>query len=763
MNESAEMLPMEGEDLLPEELAEKLAEKREKRTLRLAEIGGVLAKKRDAAAEFRVSSGIEKIWQDAEDAYNGLDDANRDDTAGPLKPAVLDGSFIGVRKKDNQRSTVFLNITRPYTDTASAMTCDMLMPSDDRNWALDPTPVPELEDAKDDQTPVPDLIAVLPDGTQRQGTVADEVAERMKQARKKADAAERRVEDWLVQCQYHSHLRRLIDSAAKLGTGVLKGPFPTSRTRRKAMHKEGAFTLDLVTSIDPTSKEIDPRNLFPDPACGEDIHSGSYIFERDALAARALSELRSEPGYLAEEIEAALIEGPQKKNLNSGAQATSVDLNGKFEIWYFYGYFSREDCETLGVEAGEGIEDVALVATMVNDRVIKAVLNPLDLGEFPYDVLPWQRRPGHWAGVGVPEQGQTPQRMVNAATRNMLDNAGLSGGPILAIDRSKIEPADGKWNLSPRKMFYTKTGAELRSIADAISAIVIPSVQQELLNIVQFALKMMEDVTGLPALMQGQAGPANEPLGAVQLRQNNGSAALRRIARFFDDRITEPHLRRYYAWLMLYGTDEEEKGDYTINARGSSVLVERTLQQQEIMAMGQMVMNPAFELSPAKWAREWLRSRKFDPARFELDDEEKARMEQQQGQQEAPQVTVAKINAESRAQTKQIDAQLAEKKIAADTDRDTVFVRAETERTRAESNKAQAELNARVQLAMLDYANRNKVTLAEIKADLTKEAMRLQTQRELAGVTKLIRKTSQVATPAVEPAGRAPNGMAFQA
>jgi hypothetical protein len=28
-------------------------------------------------------------------------------------------------------------------------------------------------------------------------------------------------------------------------------------------------------------------------------------------------------------------------------------------------------------------------------------MNPLDSGELPYHSVPWQRRAGHWAGVGV--------------------------------------------------------------------------------------------------------------------------------------------------------------------------------------------------------------------------------------------------------------------------------------------------------------------------------------------------------------------------
>jgi hypothetical protein len=218
--------------------------------------------------------------------------------------------------------------------------------------------------------------------------------------------------------------------------------------------------------------------------------------------------------------------------------------------------------------------------------------------------------------------------MINAATRNMMDNAGISGGPILILRRGHIEPADGQWNLTPRKFFYVKEEADVRSVADAITSIIIPSNQAEMTNIIQFALKMAEDVTGLPMIMQGQQGQAPDTVGGMQMMQNNAGTVLRRIARNFDDCITEPHITRYYSWLMTYG-DDEEKGDYIIDARGSSALVERDLQNQAIMGLVQLAVpgNP-YGLDPKRTIKEALRAQKLDPNRFQLTDEEQAQQAQ---------------------------------------------------------------------------------------------------------------------------------------
>jgi hypothetical protein len=122
-----------------------------------------------------------------------------------------------------------------------------------------------------------------------------------------------------------------------------------------------------------------------------------------------------------------------------------------FEIWYGYVELEREQLEAAGCDCPEEFESVSAIVTMVNNRIIKAVLNPLDTGEFPYDVMVWQRREGLPWGIGVSRQMRTPQRIVNAAMRNMMDNAGLAGGAMFIFQQGLVEPIDGNYELAPRK------------------------------------------------------------------------------------------------------------------------------------------------------------------------------------------------------------------------------------------------------------------------------------------------------------------------
>ena len=46
--------------------------------------------------------------------------------------------------RESGKSQLYVNVTRPKTNAAAARLNDMLFPTDDKNWAIEPTPVPEL-------------------------------------------------------------------------------------------------------------------------------------------------------------------------------------------------------------------------------------------------------------------------------------------------------------------------------------------------------------------------------------------------------------------------------------------------------------------------------------------------------------------------------------------------------------------------------------------------------------------------------------------
>jgi hypothetical protein len=779
------------------------------RLIRLAALGSALSLKRQAAIDFRSQSGIEQIWLEDEEFYMGIDDANREELSGTIEKPPTAGRQPQPASQQGLKSTVFPNITQPYVDSAAARIGDMLLPTDDRNFELDHTPIPklaEVEDALDEAKNAPPLPAVpsppaspplpaaplgagaaeagapqappppppvmvtLPDGSQLPlAELTAKVLAIKATARRKAEKAQSRIDDWLTEASYHGHVRSAFDDAAKVGTGIIKGPYPV-KCQRTVWKKgaDGELRMEVMSEIVPTSSRVDYWNLFPDPACGENIHDGSWIFESDTITEKKLAELKGVPGYITSEIDECIEEGPTRYKAGSTKTPYSDQdktEKTKYQIWYFHGQLKKEDIEAAGCTCDEG-EVFDVLVTMVNDRVIRAARNPLDSGEFPYDVMRWKRRPNHWAGVGVARQMRTPQRMVVAATRNLMDNAGLGAGPMLVLGRGII-PQNGIWEIVPRKIWLRDQESDDRPVEQDMKMIVIPMLQNELTSIIQLGMRMAEDTTGMPMLLQGQQGGAPDTLGGQQMAVNNATAVLRRVARHFDNDLTIPHIQRYYDWLMYYGDDPEEKGDLYVKARGSSALVERDAQTQELTNIVGMTLNPAFGKNPKKAMDEFLKSRRFDPVTFDYTEEEQAKLDAMQPPP-PPQIEVAKIRAAidekkigSAEKLKAQELQVRMEDVQNDTDRDLTYVEAETERTRNEHQARMSELQLKRELAMLDYANKRDISLTQVKADLTKTALELRVQKELAGVDQVL-KAKQVADAAIEPPGRAPDGEAFQ-
>ena len=113
------------------------------------------------------------------------------------------------------------------------------------------------------------------------------------------------------------------------------------------------------------------------------------------------------------------------------------------------------------------------------------------------------------------------------------------------------------------------------------------------------------------------------------MQNNNATSVLRRLAKRFDDYMTRPHIQRYFDWMMVYSDDESIKGDFEIDVRASSALVERDAQQQFLLQMVGLARDPAYEIDPAKLFAELCKGQRLDPKNFQLDEQQKAQRAQQ--------------------------------------------------------------------------------------------------------------------------------------
>ena len=137
------------------------------------------------------------------------------------------------RIKEAGGSEAFINLTRVKCNATESRLAEMLLPTDDRNWSIEPTPQPDMKPLPPMPPPepamvqgpdgqmVPDPNAVAPDPAAQ--AAAEE--ERLQAAAKKAsDRMQRQMDDQLTEAGYNAVLRSVLHNMAVYGTGILKGP-----------------------------------------------------------------------------------------------------------------------------------------------------------------------------------------------------------------------------------------------------------------------------------------------------------------------------------------------------------------------------------------------------------------------------------------------------------------------------------------------------------------------------------------------------------
>lgn len=804
---------------LPEEFHEEDRREYQRWEQSLTAIGTMLAQKRQEAIKARRESGIEAVWMQCEEAYLCIDDLNRQEFARAkwAKPTSMQGPVTNNQApRDVMRSTAFVRLTARYVDMGAAKVSEILLPIDDKAFSIEPTPIPDLIRAIEDKTPIavggqPVMLPGqpaspgMPAGPTQQATTGDMAKKAIDDSKSCADKAENRIYDWLVQANYPGEMRKVVHDAARIGVGVLKAPFPDVQESYALQRDGSTSTLDIQQRTVPSLKWVDPWNIFPSDGCGERLSDAEGVFERDYISARQLRDLKKlrtpsgEPIFIAESIDRVIKEGPEKAYNEEATNPNEPKENkSAFTIWYYTGVMKREDlliARAIGAEdIDQSMELVDAVFTMVNDTVIRATPNPLASGRLNYHNIPWSRRHGFWAGVGVAEQVSMPQRMVNASVRAMLNNAGFSSGVQIIVDQLAITPADKNWTLAPNK-FWFRTGEGDVDASKAFTLVTFPNLTNEIQTIIQLGYKMAEEATNIPLVTQGQQGPTTpDTFGAAELQNNNAHTLLRSIAYSFDDYITEPVVHQFYEWLLLDpDVPQEEKGDFKINARGSISMVEKAIQEVTWTQLLNVSVNPAFELSPSRTAVELLKSKRLDPRKIQLTDDEKAKLASAQQQvPPAPQVQAAQIREQGATQRLQMELQAEAQQPGTPTVPDNSLqvaqIRAETEMGKAQLSQSSdmEELRFKAaeadrqrahemqmqdrefQMKLMEFAEKRGLQLEEVKASLSKTAMQLSTQKELsaeaiaAGKQKQPSAPSQVATPPTEPAGRAPDGQAYQ-
>ena len=308
----------------------------------------------------------------------------------------------------------------------------------------------------------------------------------------------------------------------------------------------------------------------------------------------------------------------------------------------------------------------------------------------------------------------------------MMDNAGVSSGPQIVIKPNVIQPADNQWQLTSRKIWFATD--DMDDVRKAFATFEFNSHQGELAAIIKMASELADAETGVPIMMQGEKGAAPDTVGGMQMLMNSASVVLRRLVKQFDDMITKPHIRRYYDYNMLYNEDEEIKGDFSIDARGSSALMVRDIQNQAFLNLLAAAANPVFGMfiDTQKLFEKALQAQHVDPAEIFKPQEEIEKIKEAQTQAAAqgpgpdPRIEAAKLRAQTDIQ-----------RVQAQNEGDLVELQTRLAIKQADIAARREEIAMQREIEMLKMANAQNLSLEQIRAKLADTAIKERGKKEL--------------------------------
>ncbi len=639
---------------------------------------------------------------------------------------------IKERIRQAEGSDLYVNITRNKTNAAEARLQDMLFPTDDRNWGIQPTPVPELENAKPGQ---------MVQGANGESVDAGEVAEGlMREAREKAELMQSEIDDQLKESRYQVKARDVIHDAAVAGTGVIKGPVIVGRSRKRwDTLEDGTSVLTVKEALEPSAERVDHWDFFPDMSARH-IDEAEFIFERHLWTKRQLREFAGLPGALMEQVRAVVRGGKEAGNIakdytNDIRAITGVDSvtsDTKYEVWEYHGPISKSELLDALDESGDPMDEeeadelddeVEAVVFFSGNSVLKVVPNPMDTGERPYSVFCWEKDESSIFGFGIPYLMRNPQKVINASWRMMMDNAGATVSDIIVANREIISPADGNWTSQPgkKKLYFLKD--KTRSVNEAFANFTIPNHQVELANIFNMARQLADEETNLPLIAQGeQSSHVTKTSSGMAMLMNSANIVLRRAVKNWDDDMTRPTITRFYDWNMQYSQKAEIKGDYTVDARGSGALLVREKQQENLMVYANLsASNPELAMR-RDWAgldKELAKALEVPHHSITLSDSEIDQKRKEAGEQASPEM-----------QMKMAEIQLKQQEAKREAEKDQANFQLKQQQQQWEQQYKAAQLQSEQEKVMAELALRQNLTMTELETKLQLESRRREAEMQ---------------------------------
>jgi hypothetical protein len=568
--------------------------------------------------------------------------------------------------RDNEKSKVFVKITKTKVLASFGQIIEVLFGSGQFPIGVEPTQVPEdapeYAHLKPQQMQQPNGAAspevanpygFSGDGRQiPQGATADMLMENLAQeyknvgfdegpspdnktmpqiepAKLAAEKLQKLIHDQLEETEAIKILRHVFFEMCLLGTGILKGPF----NEDKVSHKwdtdldtgEDTYTANFKTV--PKLEAVSCWDFYSDPNA-TNMNDSEYVIQRHSFNRQQFADLMKRPFFNADAIRECLEMGPNYQT--RGYESSLYDrenvenlYKNRFEVLEYWGLLDKRIAKEIGFDHDDELDVISVNAFICGNKVLRCTINPFTPTRLPYMVCPYETNPYQFFGIGIPENMEDSQAIMNGHARMAIDNLALSGNLVFDIDETLLVPGQDM-KVFPGKIFRRQSGQP----GAAIHGVKFPSTTTENMMMFDRFRQLADEATGIPSYSHGTTGVQSTTRTAAGMSMLMGAAALsiKTVIKNIDDYLLKPLGKTLFYWNMQFNDDKPQiKGDLDIKARGTSSLMQKEVRSQRLMTFMQTASNPA--LAPfVKWhtiLKEVAKSLDIDPEQV-INDPEKA-------------------------------------------------------------------------------------------------------------------------------------------
>ena len=464
-------------------------------------------------------------------------------------------------------------------------------------------------------------------------------------AQRAARRMEKLIHDQIDESNGSSEIRNALLESALLGTGIVKGPFNFNKKLHKwNKDEEGNRIYNPLEVRVPRIEFVSCWDFYPDPTA-TNMEECEYVIHRHKMNRSQLRQLRNMPYFDEDTIRMAIQMGPNyvekdfEYSLKDDIRADE-DYHSSFEVLEYWGIMDAEYAREVGIEVADDIDDLDEVQVNVwtcGHYLLRAVVNPFTPYRIPYHSFPYERNPYNFFGIGVAENMDDSQQIMNGHARMAVDNLAMAGSLVFDVDESALVGGQSM-EIYPGKIFRRQAGMPGQSI----HGLKFPNTAPENMMMFDKFRQLADEQTGIPSYSHGQTGVQSMTRTASGMSMLLGASSLniKTVVKNLDDFLLRPLGESYFQWNMQFHEGELDiEGDLEVKATGTNSLMQKEVRSQRLTMFLQTAQSPAIApfVKISKLVSELAYSLDLDPDEILNDPEEAAIMAQIIGMQNAGQ------------------------------------------------------------------------------------------------------------------------------